>query len=125
MTKLVILMSVGIVAIAMAAEQQTVTVKMDVPDSAWRIDIDGVYQVSNEILVVAVVSRDPNAMGAQVISSVKDSVKVEAPVLPIKYHVIGKTWGWKNKEPYLFLKDRKTIQQKLDKGKRLYTRTKK
>jgi len=34
--------------------------------------------------------------------------------------VIGKSWDWKNKEPYTFIKDLKQIEKELKSGKLLY-----
>lgn len=50
---------------------------LTVPDSAWKIAIDAVYLVRGEIWVVSTVSRDPSAIGLQVISTVSDSVEVD------------------------------------------------
>jgi len=44
-------------------------------------------------------------MVAQVISTVQASLKLDAPELPMKYFIIGKTWDWKNAEPYTFIND--------------------
>ena len=100
-----------------------VTVILTVPDSAWKIVIDAVYQVRGEIWVISTASRDPNAIGLQVISHVRDSVEVDEPgKLPLKYFVVGKTWNWDNKEGYIFLKSRKEIEADLQPGKLLYPR---
>jgi hypothetical protein len=102
-----------------------ITVILTVPDSAWKIAIDAVYQVRDVIWVVSTVSRDPNAIGLQVISTVRDSVEVDAlGELPVKYFVVGKTWNWDNKEGYTFLKSRKEIETDLQSGKLLYPRAK-
>jgi hypothetical protein len=63
--------------IAMAKER-TIEVTVTVPDSAWRLSIEEVYQVKEEIWVISRVSRNPDAMGAQVITTLTASVKVEA-----------------------------------------------
>lgn len=102
-----------------------ITVMLTVPDSAWKITIDAVHQVRGEIWVVSTVSRDPNAIGLQVISTVRDSVKVEVPpAVPVKHFVIGKTWNWGTQEGYTFLKSRKEIEKDLQAGKLLYARVK-
>jgi hypothetical protein len=102
-----------------------ITVILTVPDSAWTIAIDCVYQVRGEIWVVSTVSRDPNAIGLQVISTVRDSVEVDAGGnLPVKHFVIGKTWNLGNEEGYIFLKSRREIEKDLQSGKLLYPRAK-
>jgi len=35
-------------------------------------------------------------MGAQVISTVEDALVLDAPDLPVKVFVLGKTWNWQN-----------------------------
>lgn len=106
---------------AAAAEEKQIELQLDVPDSAWKIAIDSVYQVKNELWVVATVSRNPDAMGAQVISTLKASVKVNADAaLPVKYFVIGKTWGWKGEEAVTYLQDLKDIEKDLLAGQKLY-----
>lgn len=102
-----------------------ITVLLTVPDSAWKIAIDAVYQLRGEIWVVSIVSRDPNAIGLQVISTVRDSVEVDVGGnLLVKHFVLGKTWNWDNKEGYTFLKSRREIEKDLESGKHLYPRIK-
>ena len=105
-----------------ADEHRTITVSLKVPDAAWTVAIDEVRQVNDEIWVLSTVSRDPDAMGASVISTIKASVKVDAPGLPIKHYIIGKAWNWENEEPYTFIKDRSQIGEALDSGELLYQR---
>ena len=59
-------------------------------------------------------------MVAQVISTVQASLKLDAPELLMKYFIIGKTWDWKNEEPYTFIKDVKQIEKELNAGEVLY-----
>ena len=103
----------------LGAEEREITVTLTVPDAAWTIAIDEVHEVKDEIWVISTVSRDPDVMGAQVISIVKALVKIAAPDLPVKHFVIGKTWNWPNKEPYTFIKNRKELEMELKSGKLL------
>ena len=109
----------------LGAEEREITVTLTVPDAAWVISIDEVHEVKNEIWVISTVARDPDMMGAQVISIVKASVKLAAPDLPVKHFVIGKTWDWKNKEPYTFIKTLNELESELKHGNLLYKNTKK
>ena len=99
-----------------------IAVELTVPDSAWTITIDEVHRVGNELWVVSTVSRDPDVMGAEVISTVRASLKLDAQALPVKHFIIGKSWGWKNQEPYIFLKQLAQIQGDLKAGELLYRR---
>ena len=109
----------------LGADEREITVTLTVPDAAWAIAIDEVHEVKNEIWVISTVSRDPDMMGAQVISIVKASVKLVAPDLPVKHFVIGKTWDWKNKEPYTFIKTLNELESELKHGNLLYKSTRK
>jgi hypothetical protein len=105
---------------ASGAEEKEITVELTVPDSAWAVSINEVHKVGNELWVISTVSRDPDAMGAQVISTVQDSMKLAVPDLPVKNYIIGKAWAWENTEPYTFIKDLKQIEKELKSGKLLY-----
>ena len=110
--------------IARGAEKREIAVSVTVPDAAWKLRIDEVWQVKKELWVVATVSRDAGVIGAQVISTLKALVKVEAPDLPVKVFVVGKTWNWGNDEPHTFIKSRKEILKDLATGKMLYGKVK-
>ena len=90
---------------AWGADEKEITVRLTVPDVAWAIAIDEVHRVGNELWIISTVSRKPDLMGAQVISTVQASLKLVAPDLPMRYFVIGKTWNWKNEEPYTFIEN--------------------
>jgi hypothetical protein len=121
MTKRMILPLVLLLCTAVSgADEKEITVKLTVPDAAWTIAIDEVHKVENELWVIAIVSRNPDLMGAQVISTVQTSLKLAAPDLSVKYFVIGKSWDWDNTEPYTFIRDLKQIEKELKSGKLLY-----
>ena len=123
MKKLMILLLV-MSAITVGAEEKPIEVRLTVPDAAWKIAIDSVHQVNKEVWVVSTVSRDPDVMGAQVISTVTAKVQISAGELPVKHFVIGKTWSWKNEEKHTFIKDLEKIEKDLAAGKVLYKKTK-
>jgi zinc protease len=101
------------------AKERTIEVTVTVPDAAWRLSIEEVYQVKDELWVISRVSRDPDAMGAQVITTLTASVKVEAAALPVKHFVLGKTWNWAE-EDHTFIGDMKEIAKSLRDAKALY-----
>ena len=109
-------------ATAWGAEVVDITVELTVPDAAWTIAIDEVHKVGDELWVVSTVSRDPEIMGAQVISTVRASLKLDAPDLPVKHFVMGKSWNWQNQEPYVFIRQAVQIQGDLQSGELLYRR---
>lgn len=76
--------------------------KVTVPDSAWTVAVVEVREVKGEVWVLSQLSRDPEVMGAQVITE----LKIVAPVvtgMPVKHFILGKTWGWANEEPHRFI----------------------
>ena len=94
------------------AQDSTVSVQLGVPDGGWKIRIVQVYQTSTHLLAVSKLERSPGP-AIQVISQVKDSVKVKAPKLPVRHYVLGKTWNWTNNLPYAFLSDPKELTKKV------------
>ncbi len=122
---MLVICAVALVAPSANAKEREITVALKVPDGAWNLAIDEVRQVKKELWVVAVLSRDPNVGGIQMITTLKAKAKLKAPELPVKVFVIGKTWNWEGKEPYKFIKNRKKIAKDLDTGKLLYKKPEK
>ena len=120
MTSLLLPLALLLYTTAWGADEKEITVRLTVPDAAWAIAIDQVHRVGSEIWIIATVSRNPDLMGAQVISTVQASLKLAAPDLPLRYFVIGKTWNWKNEEPYTFIQNLKQIEKALNSGTLLY-----
>jgi hypothetical protein len=120
MTRVIWLLILLLCTTASAADDKEIMVKLTVPDAAWTIVIDEVHKVGNELWVISTVSHNPDMMSAQVISTVQASLKMVLPDLPTKYFVVGKTWNWKNEEPYIFIKNLKQIEKELKSGKLLY-----
>lgn len=84
------------------------------------VTFDEVHRVGNELWIISTVSRKPDLIGAQVTSTAQASLKPAAPDLPLRYFVIGKTWNWKNEEPYTFIENLKQIEKTLESGELLY-----
>lgn len=106
---------------AVAVGERELTVSVTVPDAGWRIAIREVAQVGHELWVLSELQRDPDMMAAQVISTVRASVRVKAPALPVRHFATGKTWNWQPDEPITFIADRGAIADKLAAGKVLYS----
>lgn len=85
--------------------ERSIAIESTVPDPAWRIEIQRVYQLEDRLLAVSRVERDPEVMAAQVISTVSDMVRVTAPDLPVEHYVIGKTWGWEEEDYHFVTED--------------------
>jgi hypothetical protein len=118
--KMILLLVLLLCSTAVHADEKNIVVRLTVPDTTWTVAIDEVYRVGDELWVISTVSQDPDVMGAQVISTVQDSLRLTVPDLPVKHFVIGKTWNWKNEAPYTFIEDLKEIERELKSGKLLY-----
>ena len=102
-----------------------ITVRLDAPDAAWRIQIDKVYRTKENVVAISKLSRKDD-MAAQVISTVSDTVEVDAEYaeLPIKHYIIGKTWDWGETEEYTFIKDMDAFGSSLISAELLFNREK-
>ena len=102
--------------------QQDFAVGLDVPDSAWEVEITGIYDTGSEIIMVAELERPEGVMAAQAITWVSDRVTLTAPYRPVQTYVVGKTWNWVNDAPYEFIDSRAAIAGELDDATRLWPR---
>ena len=100
-------------------EKRDIWIDVTVPDAGWEVNIEKVYRTGSGLCVVSrLTSGDqPSAM---VISTASDTVKVQAPPLPVKHFVLGKTWSWENDEPYVFLESEQELPAELQSADRLY-----
>ena len=101
--------------------KQDITVKLQVPDSGWRIRILEIHKVNKELVVISEVYR-MKGMAAQVISTIEDTVMVPASELKVTHFVIGKTWNWSDGSPYTFIGSKDEIMKDLKSGECLYKR---
>jgi hypothetical protein len=99
----------------------TITVTCTVPSSGWTLEVDEVRRVGDELWVLSRLTA-PQGMALTVISTVTASIPVDAPVLPVKQFMTGKTWKWKNDEPITFIKDRADIAAEFDAGVLVYSK---
>ena len=103
-----------------ASNEMEITVRLTVPDAAWVISIDEVRKVNDEIWVISKVSKNPDVMGAQVISTIEASAVINSVDLPVRHFIIGKTWDWENEEPYTFIKSIEKLESNLKDSELLY-----
>ena len=107
-------------------QKQAITVRLDVPDAGWRIQIERIYRTQESIVVLSQLSRAPDTMAAQVISTAADTVHI-APIedeLPLRHYIAGKTWDWGDTGEYNFIESSKVIADALPSGKILFQREK-
>ena len=108
-------------ALAPKLPSRTVSIEMQTPDPAWRIEIVEARLLQGELWVLAELSRQDGA-APQVISSARDTATVSAPGdVPIQRFVIGKTWAWGEEETDIrFIESRSEIEDELNVGLRVY-----
>jgi zinc protease len=106
-------------AVSADRADRDITVRLTVPDTGWSIVIQEIYQTNGELAVISQLSRS-KGMAAQMITTVSDTARVNAPDLPVKHYVVGKTWGWQNAEPYIFIKSVDELDADVLQGMRLY-----
>ena len=90
----------------------TVDVRLDSPDSAWRINIKEVYKTDKDIVVISELSRDPQAVASQIISTVSDTIEIDQSHAHynVQNYVIGKTWDWGDTGEYKFINSTEQIK---------------
>jgi hypothetical protein len=116
---------VGLTATLGAQEkEQRLAVTVLVPDLAWMIVIDEVYQVGKALVVVSEVTRREGATAIIEDNEVSAAVTVTAPALPVKHIVLGMPSYAKRKEPYEFVKRRKDLGTRFADAKLIYKREK-
>ena len=103
-----------------AAKMKAIAISLKVPDSAWQLGPEGAYQVGGEVWAVWQLTRRAG-MGLTVITTRKSAVYTAPSALPVKRFILGKTWNWKNAEPYTFVaKDAQAaFKKQLAAGKKL------
>lgn len=113
--------------VAPAPTQTTpISLRLDVPDAAWRIHIDQILASKDRLIVLSTLERNPDVMAAQVISTVSDTVEIDEMYadFPIKHYVVGKTWNWGDTGEYAFIESAEVISDALPDAKILFNREK-
>lgn len=87
------------------------------PNPSWKANITEAKVVDKEIWV-KVDAETTGGLAAQVIGKAEATATIEAPDLPVKYAVFGKTWKWANKEKDITFADdlSKEDREKWDKA---------
>jgi zinc protease len=102
-----------------------ISVRLDVPDAAWRIQIEKVYLTNEKVVAISKLSRADD-MAAQVISTVSDTVEIDAvhAELPVKHYIIGKTWDWGDTGEYTLIEDMGAFNGALQSAELLFSHEK-
>ena len=105
-------------------DTRAIHVRLDVPDASWTIAIEKIYRTRESLVVISQLRRPKDALGAQVISTVSDSVNIPAATsdLPIRHYILGKTWNWGAAPEYSFIDSTEAFGGGLDTAELLYSR---
>ena len=98
-----------------SAEPQQIHVGFSVPASNYKVKIQKVYQVGDEVWVVSKVTSD--GFGLQVISTAGDDITLDEKVDGKVIHkVLGKSWNWgKDTDTVHYVEDAKAFKDELEK----------
>jgi len=102
-----------------------ITVRLDTPDAAWRVEIEKIFRANDGLVVYSRLSRDPDAMAAQVISTVADTVELDdrhASLPVVRHYITGKTWDWGDTGGYSFVESAERVESAVQGAELLYTR---
>lgn len=103
------------------AGEHSLSVRLDTPDSAWRIAIESVFRDGDQLIAISRLSRPADVSAAQVITTVSDSLRIQAdPTLPVKHYILGKTWDWSPPGDYTFIDSLDALQPNLDAAQQIY-----
>jgi len=107
---------------ARAAENsRKVTVRLDAPNPAWQLEIEGVYAAPDQLIAVSRLTRREDVAAAQVITTLSDSLTLpENDERPVQHYILGKTWNWGDSEDYEFIDSLDAIATELDAAKQIY-----
>jgi zinc protease len=104
-----------------------VTIRLDTPDAAWRVQIEAIYRTSEGIAVLSRLHRSTDGPAAQVISTVTDSAPIDAQYadLPVRHYVAGKSWAWGESTPTVtFVESIETVESGLKDAELIHRREK-
>lgn len=97
--------------------KRTVSVKCDAPATNYKIEIESVWRIGEELWVVSKITKIGDIGGAA-ITPLKDSVKVAADEdLKVKHYISGKSWNWWNGVDCEFIDSRAALLKKMKKDK--------
>jgi hypothetical protein len=100
------------------------TIRLTVPDTGWQLRVERIYELPNEIWVLAKLEHRPG-MSAQMITQVEAKLPILVSAKPQKVFVTGKTWAWKNEESYVFVPTFGPIMRQAEAAKPLFPAEKK
>lgn len=102
---------------------RTVQVAVKAPNPCWQIRIKEIYRAGDHLFAVSRLDPpEPGQMCAQVVSTLKHSVTLPLPDLPVTHLIIGRQWDWDREQRpnYEFLDSPSALAKRLQGAERLY-----
>lgn len=99
--------------------EQTLTIAFDAPDAGYKVKIDSVWVVGEELWVIASLAHN-GGMNAQMITPVSASVTVNAPKISPVYYVVGQPFSGLPSGNVKFIGSVADIQSGLDTGEQIW-----
>jgi|GEM_PF-6687561 len=125
--RLAISATIGLMLAACGATAEwpprTVQVAVKAPNPCWQIRITAIYRAQDHLLAVSWLEPpDPGQMCAQVISTLKHSVTLPLPDMPVTHLIVGRKWDWDRKQrpDYEYLDSPSALEQRIQGAERLY-----
>lgn len=87
--------------------KSTLSVRLDVPDNNWKIEITQIYRKEDQLIILSQLKKkSSDAITHPTISTVSDSVSISELVgdPTVVHYITGKTWNWGEQENYHFIK---------------------
>ena len=94
-------------------------IRVTVPDGGWKLRVERVIELKEEIWVLAQLRREPGP-GVQMIQEVEAAVPVTLPNKKVRVFVAGKTWAWANSESHEFVSSLESVLRQAGSGRTLY-----
>lgn len=98
-----------------------VSVRLDTPDTGWRIRIIEVYRLEDRLAVVSQLEHSKNE-SEETISTVSDSIQIpdSGKEESAEHYVLGKNWEWGESEGYQFFQSIEQVRSQLQAAERIY-----
>ncbi len=98
-----------------------VSVRLDTPDTGWRIRIIEVYRQEDTLAVVSQLEHSKKE-SEETISTVSDSIQIagSAKEGSIEHYIIGKDWDWGDSDGYQFFDSIEEVRSQLQSAERIH-----
>lgn len=102
--------------------ERTLAIEFKAPDGGWAAEVEEVWRVHDELVLVVRTKRPPGVLAAKMVSTVTAEVKDRFPAeLPVRGLVLGRTWNWEHKDPGVaFVTEESDDYKARRQGKRLW-----